>query len=122
MQQSPPLSLIEVPQGIIGLATNLFCGTGISASILVLDRSDARPEGPMFIIDASKGLIKDGNKNRLCGRDIHKIVDAFTQGLEIPGYSRRVEWVEIVSNDFSLNILRYIGGSDPEDCRTSRSI
>jgi len=102
-------------KGIIGLPANLFYGTGIPASILVLDKSEARAERPIFMIDASKGYIKDGNKNRLRERDIHKIVDAFTQGLEIPGYSRRVDWAEITRNDFNLNIPRYIDGSDPED-------
>ncbi|WP_319546837.1 class I SAM-dependent DNA methyltransferase [Ruegeria conchae] len=102
-------------KGIIGLPANLFYGTGIPASILVLDKSEARTERPIFMIDASKGFIKDGNKNRLRERDIHKIIDAFTQELDIPGYSRRVDWAEIVRNDFNLNIPRYIDGSEPED-------
>ena len=29
------------------------------------------------MIDASRGFMKDGNKNRLRERDIHKIVDTF---------------------------------------------
>lgn len=102
-------------KGIIGLPANLFYGTGIPASILVLDKSEARAERPIFMIDASKGFIKDGNKNRLRERDIHKIIDAFTGELEIPGYSRRVDWAEITRNDFNLNIPRYIDGSEPED-------
>lgn len=102
-------------KGIIGLPANLFYGTGIPASIIVLDKSEARAERSLFMIDASKGFIKDGNKNRLRERDIHKMIDAFTQELEIPGYSRSVEWDEITRNDFNLNIPRYIDGSDPED-------
>ena len=35
------------------------------------------------MVDASKGFIKDGNKNRLRGQDIHKIVDAFNKQIEI---------------------------------------
>ena len=102
-------------KSIIGLPANLFYGTGIPASILVLDKSKASAERPIFMIDASKGFIKDGNKNRLRERDIHKIIDAFTQELEIPGYSRLVPWAEIMRNDFNLNIPRYIDGSNPED-------
>ncbi|HFC6901593.1 TPA: hypothetical protein ACFOBF_000683 [Neisseria meningitidis] len=30
------------------------------------------------MIDASRGFIKDGNKNRLREQDIHKIIDTFT--------------------------------------------
>jgi len=102
-------------KGIIGLPPNLFYGTGIPASIIVLDKSAACENRPVFMIDASKAFIKDGNKNRLRARDIHKITDAFTKALEIPGYSRLVPFAEIARNDFNLNIPRYIDGSDPED-------
>ncbi|NHF74888.1 type I restriction-modification system subunit M [Paracoccus xiamenensis] len=102
-------------KGIIGLPANLFYGTGIPASIIVLDKSEARADRPVFMIDASRGFIKDGNKNRLRERDIHKIIDAFTKAQTIPGYSRLVPFDEITRNDFNLNIPRYIDGSDPED-------
>jgi type I restriction enzyme M protein len=60
------------------------------------------------MIDASKGFFKDGNKNRLRARDIHKIVDTFTKQLEIPKYSRMVLISEISDpkNDYNLNIPR----------------
>ncbi|MBO9444162.1 SAM-dependent DNA methyltransferase [Phaeobacter italicus] len=102
-------------KAIIGLPANLFYGTGIPASIIVLDKSQACAERPVFMIDASRGFIKDGNKNRLRERDIHKITDAYTRQAEIPGYARLVPWTEITRNDFNLNIPRYIDGSDPED-------
>ncbi|MDM7457775.1 MAG: class I SAM-dependent DNA methyltransferase [Paracoccus sp. (in: a-proteobacteria)] len=104
-------------KGVIGLPANLFYGTGIPASIIVLDKSHARTERPLFMIDASKGFIKDGNKNRLRERDIHKIVDAFIRQQTIPGFSRLVPFDEIAGNDFNLNIPRYIDGSDPEDAQ-----
>lgn len=102
-------------RGIIGLPANLFYGTGIPASIIVLDKSEACANRPVFMIDASKGFIKDGNKNRLRERDIHRITDAFTQQHEIAGFSRLVPCAEIARYDFNLNIPRYIDGSDPED-------
>ncbi|WP_417679444.1 N-6 DNA methylase [Roseibium sp.] len=102
-------------KAIIGLPANLFYGTGIPASIIVLDKSEACAQRPIFMIDASRGFIKDGNKNRLRARDIHKISDAYLRQLEIPGYSRLVPYKEISRNDFNLNIPRYIDGSEPED-------
>ncbi|MEW9298646.1 class I SAM-dependent DNA methyltransferase [Acetobacter oryzifermentans] len=102
-------------KAIIGLPANLFYGTGIPASIIVLDKSEACARRPVFMIDASRGFIKDGNKNRLRERDIHKIIDAYARQAEIPGYSRLVPYAEITRNDFNLNIPRYIDGSDPED-------
>ena len=69
------------------------------------------------MIDASKGFIKDGNKNRLRAQDIHKIVDTFTRQVEIPRYSRMVPLAEISDpkNDFNLNLPRYIDSTEPED-------
>ena len=104
-------------KGIIGLPANLFYGTGIPACIIVLDKENAAARKGIFMIDASKGFIKDGNKNRLRAQDIHKIVDAFTRQLEIARYSRMVPLAEISDpkNDFNLNIPRYIDSTEPED-------
>jgi type I restriction enzyme M protein len=66
-------------KGVIGLPPNLFYGTGIRACILVLDKENATARKGIFMIDASKGFMKDGNKNRLREQDIHKIVDIFTR-------------------------------------------
>ncbi|MFQ2345666.1 MULTISPECIES: HsdM family class I SAM-dependent methyltransferase [Aeromonas] len=111
-------------KGIIGLPANLFYGTGIPACIIVIDKESAHSrafnalasnEQGLFMIDASKGFIKDGNKNRLREQDIHKIVDTFTRGLTLEGYSRWVPLGEIARNDYNLNIPRYIDGSEGED-------
>jgi type I restriction enzyme M protein len=104
-----------VIKGIIGLPANLFYGTGIPACILVLDKENAATRQGIFMIDASKGFMKDGNKNRLRQQDIRKIVDVFTQQLDISKYSRLVPLAEIESNDFNLNIPRYIDASEEED-------
>src|SRR6266481_2455458 len=82
-------------KGIIGLPANLFYGTGIPACIMVLDKENAAARKGVFMIDASKGFIKDGNKNRLREQDIHKIVDVFTRRLALPKYSRMVSLEEI---------------------------
>jgi type I restriction enzyme M protein len=102
-------------QGIIGLPANLFYGTGIPACIVVIDKRDAATREGVFLVDASKGFLKDGPKNRLRERDIHRIVDVFTRRLELPGYSRLVPLEEIARNDYNLNLPRYIDSSDPED-------
>ena len=102
-------------KGIIGLPPNLFYGTGIPACIIVLDKANARTRTGIFFIDASRGFMKDGPKNRLRHQDVHKIVDVFTTQAEVPGYARRVTLAEIEANDFNLNIPRYIDGSEPED-------
>jgi type I restriction enzyme M protein len=104
-------------KGIIGLPPNLFYGTGIPACIVVLDKENAQARTGVFMIDASKGFMKDGPKNRLRNQDLHKIVDVFTKQTEIARYSRMVPVAEIANpkNDYNLNIPRYIDSSEPED-------
>jgi type I restriction enzyme M protein len=104
-------------KAIIGLPPNLFYGTGIAACLVVIDKEDAHKRSHIFMIDASKGFMKDGNKNRLRERDIHKIIDAYNNFLEIPKYSRLVPITEISDskNDYNLNIPRYIDSQDEED-------
>ncbi|MFK8295753.1 type I restriction-modification system subunit M [Capnocytophaga canimorsus] len=104
-------------KGIIGLPANLFYGTGIPACILVLDKEDADTRKGIFMIDASKDFVKDGNKNRLQEKDIRKITDVFHQFTEIPKYSRMVPIEEIANdkNQYNLNIPRYIDTQEEED-------
>lgn len=102
-------------QAIIGLPANLFYGTGIPACIIVIDKAEAQARKGIFMMDASGGFMKDGPKNRLRERDIHRIVDVFTQQAEVPKYARMVGLDEIERNDFNLNLPRYIDASVAED-------
>ena len=115
-------------KGIIRLPTNLFYGTGIPACIIVIDKEHAQTAqfaedgsrqvisgGSVFMIDASRGFIKDGNKNRLREQDIHKIIDTFTKQEEIPHYSRMLHLSEIAAQDYNLNLPRYIDSGEVED-------
>lgn len=112
-------SLIErgYIKGIIGLPANLFYGTGIPACIIVMDKEGADERKHIFMVDAGKGFIKDGNKNRLREQDIHKIVNIFNNQTELPKFSRLVSVEEISDpkNNFNLNIPRYIDSQEAED-------
>ena len=104
-------------KGIIGLPANLFYGTGIPACIIVLDKENAAHRKGIFMMDASKGFLKDGNKNRLREQDLRRITDVFTKGEEVAKYSRMVPMSEIADakNDYNLNIPRYIDTQESED-------
>jgi type I restriction enzyme M protein len=110
-------------KAIIGLPANLFYGTGIPACILILDKRDAANRTGIFMIDASRGFEKDGPKNRLRPRDMHKIVDAYVRQADIDRFSRFVPNSEIedAKNDYNLNIPRYIASSEPEDIQDLRA-
>ena len=102
-------------KGVIGLPANLFYGTGIPACIIVIDKEHAEDRKGIFMIDASKGYIKDGNKNRLREQDLHRIVDVFNNQKEVKKYSRFVLFDEIAKNEYNLNIPRYIDTQEEED-------
>ena len=102
-------------KGIIGLPANLFYGTGIPAAIILIDKENATNRKGIFMIDAGKGYIKDGNKNRLREQDIRKITDVFNTQSEVAGFSRMVSITEIEGNEYNLNIPRYIESQEKED-------
>ena len=104
-------------KGIISLPANLFYGTGIPACILVIDKEDAPNRDGIFMVDATKGFKKDGNKNRLREEDIYKITNTFVNRIEDDKtYARFVKKDEIKNqNDYNLNISRYIENGNLED-------
>lgn len=96
-------------KGIVSLPANLFYGTGIPACIVIIDKEKAETRKGIFLIDASRGFKKDGNKNRLREQDIEKIVQTFISGETITGYSRFVKYTDILEqNAGNLNVPRYI--------------
>lgn len=103
-------------KGIISLPPNLFYGTSIPTCILVIDKEGAENRSGIFMIDAGKGYVKDGNKNRLREQDIYRIVTTFNQQITTDSkYARFVPNKEIKEkNGYNLNISRYIDSSDPE--------
>lgn len=106
-------------KGIIGLPANLFYGTGIPACIIVLDKENTETRTGIFMIDASHGFIKDGDKNRLREQDIYKIVTTFNSMIEVSGFSRFVPFDEIINkNSYNLNIPRYIDSTEKEDLQS----
>lgn len=95
---------------IIGLPSNIFFGTGIPTIIMVLKQK--RDNTDVLIVDASKGFEKVGKNNRLRSSDIRRIADAVTGRLDIAKYSRKISRDEIRSNDYNLNIPRYVDSSE----------
>ena len=98
---------------IIGLPANIFFGTSIPTLIMVLKKN--RGNEGILIIDASKGFLKDGKRNKLRACDVKKIADTYRERKTIPGFSRIVTRDEIRRNEYNLNIPRYVDSSDPAE-------
>ena len=103
-------------EAVIGLPPNLFYGTGIPASILVLNRDKApKRRGNVLFIDASREFKEGNNQNRLRDQDLHHISGTFHASDEVEKYSRVVPLTEIEQNDWNLNISRYVDTSEEEE-------
>lgn len=101
-------------EGIIGLPTNLFFGTGIPACILLLDKSHTRTREGIFMIDAKDGFEKRGAKNILREQDIKRIIDAWNAHQEIPHFAHFASFDEIHRHKYNLNLSRYITPQDKD--------
>ena len=97
---------------IVGLPPNIFFGTGIPTIVVVLRKVRERED--VLIVDASRGFIKDGKKNRLRASDVKRLSDVVTGHVEVPGYSRRVSRDDIRANGYNLNIPRYVSNREVE--------
>jgi type I restriction enzyme M protein len=71
-----------------------------------------RDRDDVLFIDASKGFIKSGKKNKLRASDIRRIVDTYESRQNADKYARRVSREEIRANGYNLNIPRYVDSSD----------
>lgn len=108
-------SLIEqnLLHAVIGLPANLFFGTSIPACILIFKRQKA--DKNVLFIDASKDYEKGKNQNKLLPEHIDKILRAYNQRQNVAKYAHLASFEEIKSNDFNLNIPRYVEVFDEEE-------
>jgi len=98
---------------VIGLPTNLFYGTPISATILVFKKCRKEDEDILFI-DGSKEFEKRGNQNFITDDNLEKIFVTYHKREEIDKFSHRATLEEVKENDHNLNITRYVDTFEPE--------
>lgn len=99
---------------VIGMPANIFYGTSIPTCVLVFKKCRETPEDVLFI-DASRNFEKVKNQNVLRDADIDKIITTYRNRTEEEKYSKRVETQGIASNDYNLNIPRYVDTFEAED-------
>lgn len=68
----------------------------------------------ILFIDASQEFEKRKNKNFLNANHISKIMSAYKTRIDIPKYAHLASHEELESNEFNLNISRYVDASDEE--------
>jgi type I restriction enzyme M protein len=99
---------------VIGLPANIFYGTSIPTCIMVFKKCREQPEDVLFI-DASNDFEKVKTQNVLRQEHIDKIVNTYRNRTEIEKYSKRASLQEIITNDYNLNIPRYVDTFEAEE-------
>jgi len=99
---------------VIGLPANIFYGTSIPTCIMVFKKCREQPEDILFI-DASNDFEKVKTQNVLRQEHIDKIVNTYRNRTEIEKYSKRASLQEIITNDYNLNIPRYVDTFEAEE-------
>jgi type I restriction enzyme M protein len=96
-------------EAVIGLAPNLFYGTGIPASILVLNRAKPQDRKKKFLFIDGSGEFKEGlNQNVLTDSNIARLSEAIHCFEDIPRFCHVATLSEIRANVYNLNLTRYL--------------
>ena len=96
-----------------GCPPNLFYGTGIPATILVLSKDKPKERrGKVLFVDASREYREGKAQNYLREEDVEKIARTFHAGKDVDKYARMVPLDEIEKADWNLNISQFIDSMD----------
>jgi type I restriction enzyme M protein len=100
-------------EAVIGLPSGLFYGTGIPASIIVINKKDAAARKEVLFINADREYKEGKNQNKLRPEDIAKITYSYKHKEESNGYAQLVDKATLEKEDFNFNIRRYVDNSPP---------
>jgi type I restriction enzyme M protein len=109
---------------VIGLAPNLFYGTGIPACVLILHGAGPRPAdrmGKVLLINADREFTAGRAQNYLDPKHVEKIVTAYHDYTDAPSFARVIQLAELAENDFNLNIRRYVDNTPPPEPQDVRA-
>ncbi|SBW19231.1 DNA methyltransferase [Candidatus Protofrankia californiensis] len=111
----------DLVEAVIGLAPNLFYGTGLAACVLVLRR--AKPDatrGKVLFVNG-EGLFKRGrSQNTLESEHAEALLRAYRAFADEPGFAHVATAEEIKGNDHNLNIPLYVEPASPAEQVTLR--
>lgn len=108
-------------EAVIGLPPALFYGTGIPASVLIINKKGAEKRDKILFINSDREYKEGKNQNKLRPEDIAKISYVYHNKQEIEGYSRLVNKADLKKEDFNFNIRRYVDNSPPPEPQDVRA-
>ena len=98
---------------IIQLPSNLFFGTTIATSIMVMKKG--KIDNNVLFIDASNEYVKVTNNNKLTPENIDHIIDAFTAREDKEYFCKLVTYDEIKEQNYNLSVSSYVEQEDKRE-------
>ncbi len=98
---------------VISLAPNLFYGTTIAVTILVLAKN--KPDTKTQFIDASGLFKKETNNNTLTDDHIKEIMTAFDSKVNKEHFAYSASYEEVVAKDYNLSVSSYVEAKDTRE-------
>jgi type I restriction enzyme M protein len=98
---------------VIQLPSDLFFGTTIATCILVLKKN--KKDNKTLFIDASNEFVRGGNKNKLSTENRKKILQAFTDRVDIEYFASVVDNKKVGENDYNLSVSSYVAQKDDRE-------
>jgi len=102
-------------EAVIGLPSGLFYGTGIPASVIVINKKDAHLREDVLFINADREYKEGKNQNKLRPEDIEKISFTYKHKSKVDKYSQLVSKQELKEEEYNLNIRRFVDNAPPAE-------
>ncbi len=102
-------------EAVIGLPSALFYGTGIGASVIVINKKNAHIRDKVLFINADREYKEGKNQNKLRPEDIEKIAFTYRNKKEILKYSKLISKKELAIEEYNLNIKRFVDNAPPPE-------
>jgi len=99
---------------IISLAPNLFYGTSIAVTILVLSKHKTDTKTQFIDASGENFFRKETNNNVMTDAHIERIMDIFDSKEEVAHIATSIDNQKIAENDYNLSVSSYV---EPEDTR-----
>lgn len=98
---------------VISLAPNLFFGTTIAVTILVLSKHKA--DNKIQFIDASGLFKKETNTNTLTEKHIEQIMRVFDSKASVEHFAKSISFETIANNAYDLSVNSYVEAEDTRE-------
>jgi type I restriction enzyme M protein len=106
----------DLIEAVIGLAPNLFYGTGIPACVLLINKAKpAERKGKVLFVNGAEEMVEGKNQNTLSDENVKRLSEGFLAYEDEERFSRVIGIEEIENNDFNLNLARYVQTAEEEE-------